>query len=177
MRESKARKRILEVADGMFKEVGYANLNVNEIAHEAEVSIGTLYYHFPEGKTSILMDIRRQISDQYTKNFAERFDLERFQEAKSFDEGLRLFLEGLIDIHREDRLVLAAMESRVLSNLASYDQVAESVDVGGLMESDARPVIGVLEALLKSHPEDGLSLDGKGVKISKVVDLLIHRFV
>lgn len=177
MRESKARKRILEVADGMFKEVGYANLNVNEIAHEAEVSIGTLYYHFPEGKTSILMDIRRQVSDQYTKNFAEKFNLERFQEAKSFDEGLRLFLEGLIDIHREDRLVLAAMESKVLSNLASYDQVAESVDVGGLMESDARPVIGVLEVLLKSHPEDGLSLDGRGVKISKVVDLLIHRFV
>jgi AcrR family transcriptional regulator len=177
MRESKAKKRILEVADGMFKELGYANLNVNEIAHKAEVSIGTLYYHFPEGKTSILMDIRRQVSDQYMKNFAERFDVERLKEAKSFDEGLRLFLEGLIDIHRKDRLILAAMESKVLSNLSSYDQLAESVDVGGLMESDARPVIGVLEALLKSHPEDDLSLDGRGVKISKVVDLLIHRFV
>ena len=65
MRESKAKKRILETADGMFNSVGYADLNVNEIAHEADVSIGTLYYHFPDGKLSILMEIRRQRAEIY----------------------------------------------------------------------------------------------------------------
>lgn len=177
MRESKARKRILEVAGEMFGRVGYGSINVNEIAHEAGVSIGTLYYHFPEGKLSILMEIRRQVADQYGRSFEERLDLGRIMEAASFDEGLGLLLEGLIEIHRESRLVLAAMDSEVLSNLASYDGVVRSVSVGELMESDARPVIGVLEALLERHPGEGLSLDGRGARVSKVVDVLIHRFV
>ena len=177
MRESKAKKRILEVADEMFRLVGYSNLNVNEIAHEAGVSIGTLYYHFPEGKMSILMEIREQIAVIYEKKFAERLDSERLQETESLDEGLELLLDNLIDIHREERLVLAAIESEVLSNLASYDQVAESVEVEDLMESDARPVIGVLEALLRRHPEEGLSIDSRGARVNKVIDVLIHRYV
>ena len=177
MRESKAKRRILQVADEMFRRVGYASLNVNEIAHGAGVSIGTLYYHFPEGKVSILMEIRGQIAEHYVKKFAERLDPERLQETESLDEGLELLLNILIDIHRGERLVLAAIESEVLSNLTSYDQVAESVSVEGLMESDARSVIGVLEALLENHPEEGLTLVGKEVKINKVIDVLIHRFV
>ena len=177
MRESKAKKKILQVANEMFRRVGYADLNVNEIAHEAGVSIGTLYYHFPDGKTSILMEIRSQIFDHYEKKFAEKIDPEHLQETASFNEGLELLLESLIDIHREERLVLAAMEIEVLSNLASYDQVAESIVVEDLMESDARPVIGVLEALLGKHPEEDLTLNGREAKVNKVIDVLIHRFV
>ena len=177
MRESKAKKRILQVAGEMFRRVGFANLNVNEIAHEAGVSIGTLYYHFPEGKTSILMEIRRQIADHYQRMFAERLSLERLKETASLDEGLELLLETLIDIHREDRLVLAAMESEVLSNLTSYDRVAESIAMEDLMESDARPVTRILEALLGKHPEEGLTLEGRDAKVDKVIDVLIHRFV
>ncbi len=177
MRESKAKKKILQVADEMFRRVGYADLNVNEIAHGAGVSIGTLYYHFPEGKISILMEIRRRIADEYKRRLSEKLDIERFDEVASFDEGLKWLLETLIGIHREERLVLAAMESEVLSNLASYDQVAESIMVEDLMESDARPVVEILEALLSRHPEEGLTLKEREAKVNKVVDILIHRFV
>ena len=177
MRESKAKKKILQVADEMFRRVGYSDLNVNEIAHGAGVSIGTLYYHFPDGKTSILMEIRSRIFDHYEKVFAERLDKERIDEASSFDEGLEWLLETLIGIHREERLVLAAMDAEVLSNLASYTEVAESIAMGGLMESDARPVMGVLEALLGRFPGEGLALDGRGARINKVIDVLVHRFV
>ena len=177
MRESKAKKRILQVADEMLKRVGYASLNVNKIAHEAGVSIGTLYYHFPEGKISILMEARTRIADEYKKRFAERLDTERLEGAASFNEGLEWLLETLIGIHREERFVLAAIDSEVLSNLASYDQLVESVAVQDLMESDARPIVDVLEALLTRHPEDGFTLKGKEAKVNKVIDILIHRFV
>ena len=176
MRESKAKKRIIETADGMFNRVGYADLNVNEIAHEANVSIGTLYYHFPNGKISILMEIRKQRAEHYTRNFAEKVDLERLRGTSSLDEGLELLLKSLIDIHREERLVLAAMDSEVLSNLIAYDRVAESVSVKELMESDAKPVIGVLEVLLGMHPEEALTINGNGARVNKVVDVLIHRY-
>jgi len=177
MRESKAKKKILHVADEMFRRVGYTSLNVNEIAHEAGVSIGTLYYHFPKGKTSILMEIRGEIADRYVKRFAERLDTERLQGTASLDEGLELLLETLIDIHREERIVLAAMESEVLSNLATYDRVAESIAVEEMMKSDAEPVTNVLETLLERHPEESLSLEGKEARVNKVIDVLMHRFV
>ncbi|MDH5200342.1 MAG: TetR/AcrR family transcriptional regulator [Candidatus Bathyarchaeota archaeon] len=177
MRESKAKKKILQVADEMFRQIGYSDLNVNEIAHRAGVSIGTLYYHFPDGKTSILMEIRSRIFDHYEKVFAERLDPERLQEAASLDEGLKLLFETLIDIHRGERLVLAAIDAEVLSNLASYTEVAESIAMQDLMESDARPVMGVLEALLGRFPEEGLALDGRGARVNKVIDVLVHRFV
>jgi AcrR family transcriptional regulator len=177
MRESKAKKRILQVSDEMFRQVGYANLNVNEIAHEAGVSIGTLYYHFPEGKTSILMEIRKRIADEYRTSLSQRLDAERMEEAASFNEGLEWLLETLISVHREERFVLAAMESEVLSNLASYDKLADSVNVRDLMESDAEPVIGVIEVLLGVHPDEGLTLGGREARVNKVIDVLIHRFV
>ena len=177
MRESKAKKKILQVADEMFRRVGYASLNVNEIAHEAGVSIGTLYYHFSEGKISLLMEIRGQIADHYVKRFAERLDPERLHGTASLNEGLELLFETLIEIHREERLVLAAMESEVLSNLTAYDQVAESIVVGDMMKSDAGPVTKVLETLLERHPEGGFSLIGEEARVNKVIDVLMHRFV
>ena len=177
MRESKAKKRILETADGMFNRVGYADLNVNEIAHEASVSIGTLYYHFPDGKISILMEIRGQRAESYTKNFEEKVNSESLQKVASLDEGLEFLLKQLIDIHRDERLVLAAMDSEVLSNLIAYDQVAESVSVKELMESDAGPVIGLLQSLILKFPEEAFTIDGKGAMVNKVIDVLIHRYV
>ena len=86
-------------------------------------------------------------------------------------------MDTLIEIHRKERLVMAAMKSEVLSNLASYDKVTESVIVENLMESDARPVIKVFEALARRFPEEGLILDGRGAKVNKIIDVLIHRFV
>jgi AcrR family transcriptional regulator len=177
MRESKAKKKILQVADEMFKQVGYADLNVNDIAHGAGVSIGTLYYHFPDGKKSILMEIRSRMFDHYEKLFAERLDPERLQEVASLNEGLELLFETLIDIHRGERLVLAAMEAEMLSNLASYTEVADSIEMQDLMESDARPVMEVLETLLGRFPGEGLALDGRGAMVNKVIDVLVHRFV
>ena len=177
MRESKAKKKILEVADEMFRRVGYASLNVNEISHEAGVSIGTLYYHFPEGKTSILMEIRRQIADKYVRRFEERLTPESLHGTASLNEGLELLLETLIEIHREERLVLAAMDSEVLSNLAAYDRVAKSIVVDEMMRSDAEPVTRVLGVLLERYPKEGLSLDGEEARVNKVVDVLVHRFV
>ena len=42
----------------------------------------------------------------------------------SLDEGLEFLLKQLIDIHRDERLVLAAMDSEVLSNLIAGLQLA-----------------------------------------------------
>ena len=176
MRRSKAKDRILEAAEKMFPDVGYGGLNVNHVAEKAGVSIGTLYYHFPDGKVSILMEMRKQVSDRYELALRERIGEGFIDGVTSFDDGLEALLDVLIGVHREGRLVLAAMESTVLGNLGVYDELTDSVDVDGLMEEDARVVLGILGALLDRFPVQGLSLE-KGVRATKVMDLLIHRFV
>lgn len=176
MRKSKAKGRILEVAEKMFSEVGYGGLNVNHLAEEAEVSIGTLYYHFPEGKVSILMEMRRQISSRYEIALIERIGEGFIDSVVSFDEGLDALLNVLIDVHREGRLVLAAMESMVLGNLGVYDELSDIVDVNGLMEEDSKVVMDVIRKLQEQFPIQGLNLKN-GVRVSKIMDLLIHRFV
>ncbi|MGD2142724.1 MAG: hypothetical protein PVH79_04515 [Candidatus Bathyarchaeota archaeon] len=69
------------------------------------------------------------------------------------------------------------MESEVLSNLASYDKVTESIIVERLMESDATPVSRLLEALSNKYPGEDLTIDGRKARVNKVIDILIHRFV
>ena len=113
MRVSKAKQKILQVAETILPKVGYSGLNVNAVAEKAGVSIGTLYYHFPEGKISIIMEMRKQISSRYMNTLKEQIE-ERFADGvSSFDDGLDKLLDILIDLHRNDRMVIAAMESMV----------------------------------------------------------------
>jgi len=176
MRHSKARERIIQTTEAMFSEVGYGGLNVNHVAEKAGVSIGTLYYHFPDGKVSILMAMREQISARYEEAFMERLGEGFVDDVSSFDEGLDRLLDVLINVHMENRLVLAAIESEVWGNLGLYDSLAEGIDVVSLMVQDAEPVLGVLSALLDRYPVEGLVL-GDGVHFFKVMDMLIHRYV
>ncbi len=176
MRRSKAKEQIIETARAMFGDVGYTGLNVNTVAEVAGVSIGTLYYHFPEGKASILLEMRTMISSEYEKTFRERLGEDFIDGVSSFDDGLDRLFDVLIGLHREQRLVLAAMESEVLGNLAEYDRLAAGVDVGGLMTEDSKTVLEILKVLLDRYPVENLSLDN-GVRACKVLDLLIHRYV
>ena len=176
MRQSKAKQKILQVTENMIPTVGYSGLNVNTVAEEAGVSIGTLYYHFPEGKVSIVMEMRKQISTRYEKELRERIGFDFVDSVSSFDEGLDKLLDVLIDVHRDGRLVLAAMESMVLGNLGAYDALVDDVDVDSLKQEDATLLLEVLTTLLDRFPEPSLSLDN-GVQATIIIDILIHRFV
>ena len=176
MRHSKARERIIEATEVMFGEVGYGGLNVNHVAEKAGVSIGTLYYHFPDGKVSILMAMREQITARYEKAFMKKLGEGFIDGVSSFDEALDRLLDVLIDVHIENRLVLAAIESEVWGNLGLYDSLAEEVDVGSLMLQDAKPVLNILEELQGRYSVERATL-GDGIMVFKIMDMLIHRYV
>jgi len=176
MRQSKAKQKILQVAENLIPTVGYSGLNVNTVAEDAGVSIGTLYYHFPEGKVSIVMEIRKQISARYEIVLRERIGEGFVDSVSSFDEGFDKLLDVLIEVHRDGRLVLAAMESMVLGNLGAYDALVDDVDVDSLKQEDAMLLLEVLTTFLDRFPMPNLSLDN-GVRAMIVLDILIHRFV
>ncbi|MFX1350300.1 MAG: TetR/AcrR family transcriptional regulator, partial [Promethearchaeota archaeon] len=57
MMKTTVKEKIMEIAIKLFKEEGFVNTYIKEIAAKAKVSIGTLYYHFPQGKLSIFQEI------------------------------------------------------------------------------------------------------------------------
>jgi len=120
--------------------------------------------------------MRQQISTRYEKVLKDRIGEGFVESVSSFDEGLDKLLDVLIMVHREGRLVLAAMESMVLGNLGAYDELAAEIDVDRLKVEDARLVLGVFESLLDGFPMPNLSLDN-GVRTTIIIDMLIHRFV
>ena len=68
------KQRILKVAMDLIMKNGYSSVSIRKIVKQADVSIGTLYYHFPDGKLSILNSIFQSIGDEFIEinKFSEK---------------------------------------------------------------------------------------------------------
>ena len=178
MRKSAAKRRILEVADNLIREKGYAALNVNEIAYQAKVSIGTLYYHFPKGKSSILLETRAKIVDEFIANFEKELEAEEYLEAsKDFKDGVRMFLFALLRLHRKDRQFLLAMEAETITNIETYLEAIENVDLDSLFLKEINAALHPIQELMKRFPQESVSIEGKEKQVQKVIDTLIHSHI
>jgi len=192
MRKSAAKRRILDVADKLIREKGYATLNVNEIAHQAKVSIGTLYYHFPKGKSSILLENRANRADESIANLEKELGKEQYLEAsKDFKDGLRKFLFVLLKLHRRDRQFLIAllklhrrnrqfliaMEGETLTNMETYLEAIDNVDLDDLFLKEINASLHPIKELMKRFAKENVSAEGKEKQVHKVIDTLIHRHI
>jgi AcrR family transcriptional regulator len=178
MRKSAAKRRILEVSDKLIREKGYAALNVNEIAYQAKVSIGTLYYHFPEGKSSILLETRANMVDKFTADFEKELEKAEYLEAsKDFKDGLGKYLFILLRLHRKDRQFLLAMESEILTNMETYLEAIKNADLDDLFVEEINASLHPIKELMERFPQERVSIEGKEKQVHKVIDTLIHRHV
>lgn len=56
-RVSRARERVLEVAEGLFMTRGYAAVTMHDIASDLGMKQASLYYHAPGGKEELFVEI------------------------------------------------------------------------------------------------------------------------
>ncbi|MFB7716915.1 TetR/AcrR family transcriptional regulator [Nocardia sp. NPDC056100] len=56
-KKAQTRKNLADVAMRLFIERGYDAVSVKEIAEAADVSVPTLFAHFPDGKESLVFDL------------------------------------------------------------------------------------------------------------------------
>ncbi|MFX0079254.1 MAG: TetR/AcrR family transcriptional regulator [Candidatus Hermodarchaeota archaeon] len=121
MRKSKAKQSIVETARKLIERKGYANVNVNEVAYVAKVSVGTLYYHFPNGKVDILAEIMSQKTAGFVDEFNRQVGVENvLEKGMSLEDILRWIFKKVLDLRRADRQFLAAIQSEMLSNPDDY---------------------------------------------------------
>ena len=88
--------KIKQVAEELIVNKGYNAISAREIARKAEMSVGTLYHHFPNGKLSILYEIILS----YGNKFIETFDFSKIGEL-SDPKILSDYLLKLIEQYRQ----------------------------------------------------------------------------
>ncbi|NVM35048.1 MAG: TetR/AcrR family transcriptional regulator [Candidatus Lokiarchaeota archaeon] len=117
-RAIKFKRNKAEKIEGIYKvffdlilEKGYAKTSTNKIAEVAEVSIGTIYRYFPQGKKDIIR--------KYFENSVETtFDLGEFEKFNksnmaSFFKG---FVLNVLRNHKENKAYYIAFRSAILSD-------------------------------------------------------------
>ena len=172
MRKSKAKQSIVKTAQKLIEKKGYSNLNVNEVAYVAKVSVGTLYYHFPKGKVDILAEIMSQKTEGYVEGFNQELGVEKFLEkGMSLEDSLRWIFKKVIELRRTDRHFLSAVQSEMFSNPNDYMELLKKYQsTDGL-----RQAIGILaEVMMKTAKSEAKILGEMGDRQDRVQRVLTH---
>ena len=90
---------------------GYGKTSTNRVAEAAEVSIGTLYRYFPEGKT----DIIRKYFDKSVETTFDFGEFEKF-DLSNMASIFRGFVTNVLKSHKENKAYFLAFRSAILSD-------------------------------------------------------------
>lgn len=175
MTKSKAKQSIIKTAQRIIEKKGYFNLNMNEVAYVAKVSVGTLYYHFPKGKVDILTEIMSQKIEGFVEQFHEEIGIENIiEKSKNLEETLRLIFKKIIEFRKTDRHFLAAIQSEMLADPDEYIEFVKKYQkTDGLQQA-----MGILSEAMKKtkkgNQENLKRVIEKQEIILRVVGLLMN---
>jgi len=101
-------ERILDAAARIFHEQGYAGATTNDIADEADVSVGSLYQYFPN-KDALLVALTKRHIEAATVGLTEL--LATLNCDVGFDVIIRTVVDFLVEQHELDELHLLVMHT------------------------------------------------------------------
>jgi AcrR family transcriptional regulator len=90
---------ILTAAAQVFEAHGYAAGTTNRVAERAGVSIGTLYQYFPSKEALAVALLDRHLAEGMRR--LSEWVARCVAEPRSLAEALRVFVEGMIDLHAD----------------------------------------------------------------------------
>ncbi|KKN21843.1 hypothetical protein LCGC14_0921250 [marine sediment metagenome] len=134
--------KILKAAKELIVENGYSAVSSRRIAKESKISIGTLFYHFPKGKLSILYEIILS----YGNDFIENFDISQIGELNNPEVG-KAYLFKYLERHRQFAPLINGFEIELLTNKNALK------DLEKLMQSEQNRLDTFLKSIfLKFYP-------------------------
>ncbi len=66
--DQETRQRILKAAERLFLERGFKGVSMKDIAEEVHVTSAALYYHFPEGKQELFLNMVKMLYEEWYAN-------------------------------------------------------------------------------------------------------------
>lgn len=175
MKKYGARDLIIQTVNKLVERRGYADTSIIEIAKQADISVGTLYYHFPKGKIDILLALTREIAQDF-KEEAKKLGFSKGMDFSTVKEALIYYLSLILKLHKKYRLTLAAWESEILSNLDYYLKLRDDIDSEKEFENEMNLFINEMKFLIKKFPNENLSLKGKERQLYIVIQSIIHKY-
>jgi AcrR family transcriptional regulator len=108
--------KIYEKLFQLVLEVGYHNASTNKIAQAAEISVGTLYHHFPGGKKDI-------IRKSFENSVETTFDIEEFRKFDLSNSAsiFKGFISNVLNNHKANKAYYIAFRSAILSDYELSD--------------------------------------------------------
>jgi AcrR family transcriptional regulator len=92
-------------------EKGYAKTSTNKVAEAAEVSIGTIYRYFPDGKKDIIRKyFEKSVETSFEVGEFEKFDMSNIASV------FRGFISNVLRNHKENKAYYIAFRSAILSD-------------------------------------------------------------
>ncbi len=138
------------------------------------MSIGTLYYHFPQGKLSIYREIGKQNVDSFDGRLRKKgFSIDL--EYDTFNDGLKALIVALVKMHNDEREFILAVEAELLSKLDNFMKLKKEVLSQEQINMQTDVFLKPFRNLIKKFPKESLSLKGKEKQFHKVLDILLHR--
>ena len=175
MKKYGARELIIQTANKLVDKNGYANTSIIEIAKKADISVGTLYYHFPRGKIDIILALTREIAQDF-KGEAEKLGFREGMDFSTIQEAMIYYFSLIIKLHKKYRLTMAAWESEILSNLDYYLKLRDEMDLEKEFPDEMNFFINQIKLLTKKFPKLNLNLEGKEKQLYIIKQAIIHKY-
>jgi AcrR family transcriptional regulator len=170
-RQSRARDtraRILDPAQRVFAQHGYAGGTTNRIAEAAELSIGSLYQYFPN-KDAILIKLVDAHIDAGTRALTEAIEGLLAQHAPDPPPLMDLLdttVAVLVDLHATDRRFHRVM----------FEEAPRPPDVLDFVAAYEADLVERVVGVLSTHPEVRVPDVRVAARITiTTIDSLIHR--
>jgi len=165
------RSQILADALELFKEKGYHNVSMHEIAAKAEFSIGTLYKYFRSKEdlySALIIEKAEVFSRAVDEVLSKKDDVENVVR-EYVNVKIRFFKENLILV----RLFFAEMQGCV-----SFGSNTDFVKVlRGLHQSEIKKVASLLEKGIRLKKFKKLNPNHLSVALSGIIDAFMHEWL
>ncbi len=140
----KTKSRIYDTAYRMFRERGFYNVTVEEIAQEAGISVGTIYHQF-KNKYDLLFAWHLKIDERYEKYYEELKKDPKFQEAGAIE----LLREWFLAVHE----ICADFGMEYISVIYAY--MLSDKDFARTMTNSERAYFKIILEIVENGQKEG----------------------
>ncbi len=108
---------IIEIATKLFQQKGYIGVGLNEILKACNISKGSLYHHFPNGKEELLIACLQELNVTITQDIEAIF--ERYPNTK---DATTAMIDQLIVHFETEGTIVGYTFSSIVSEMASLSE-------------------------------------------------------
>ncbi|KMT21908.1 TetR/AcrR family transcriptional regulator [Clostridium cylindrosporum] len=110
---------IIDIATTLFQQKGYKGVGLTEILKACDISKGSLYHHFPNGKEELLIACLQSLNDFITREIVEIF-----KKYPTTEEATRATIDKLILDFETKGTITGYTFSSIVSEMASLSDPA-----------------------------------------------------